>query len=120
MATKDRNSGFTEEDSDNSRNNNGTIGGAGGVEKDSKGSFHDMTERVKVPEANERGIRENEENHTLGDQKHEGGDYAENEIDPNKPGNQNPVGKNIRYPKAGYNHVENSGGTSKDELDDNN
>lgn len=120
MTAKDNNSGFKEENSDNSRNNNGTIGGAGGVEKEPKGSFHEMTERVKVPEANERGIRENEENHALGDQKYEGGAYAENEIDPNKPGSQNPDGKNIRYPKEGYNHVENAGGTSEEELDGNN
>lgn len=120
MATDDKNSGFTENNSDNSRNNNGTIGGAGGVEKETKGSFHEMTERAKVPEANERGIRENEENHMIGDQKYEGGAYAENEIDPNKPGSQNPDGKNIQYPKEGYNHLDNPGGTSEEELDENN
>lgn len=119
MAT-DKKSGFSENNSDNSRNNNGTLGGAGGTDKEPKGSFHEMTERAKVPEANERGIRENEENHMVGDQKDEGGGYAENEIDPNKPGSQNSVGKEIRYPKEGYNHVDNPGGTSEEELDNNN
>lgn len=119
MAT-DKKSGFSENNSDNSRNNNGTIGGAGGAEKEGKGSLHEMIERAKVPEANERGIRENEENHMIGNQKHEGGRYAENEIDPNKPGNQNSQGKEIRYPKDGYNHVENPGGTSEEDLDNNN
>ncbi len=119
MATG-KNSGFTEKNSDNSRNNNGTIGGAGGVEKEPKGSFHKMIERLKVPEANERGVRENEENHMLGDQKYGGGAYAENETDPNKPGSQNPEGKDIQYPKEGYNHLDNPGGTSEEELDNNN
>ncbi|HEY1010314.1 MAG: hypothetical protein ACO1NS_14665 [Daejeonella sp.] len=84
MATQDRKSGFTEKNSDNSRNNNGTLGGAGGIEREPKGSFHEMVERAKVPEANVRGIRENEENHMLGKQKYEGGSYAPNEVDPNK------------------------------------
>lgn len=119
MAT-DKKSGFSEKNSDNSRNNNGTLGGSGGVVNEPKGSFHEMTERAKVPEANERGVRENEENHTTGDQKNEGGAYAENEIDPNMPGNQNSKGKEIRYPKEGYNHVDNPGGTSEEELDNNN
>ena len=119
MAT-DKKSGFSEKNSDNSRNNNGTLGGSGGVPNEPKGSLHEMTERAKVPEANERGIRENEENHTTGDQKYEEGAYAENEIDPNKPGSQNPEGKEIRYPKEGYNHVDNPGGTSEEELDNNN
>lgn len=92
----EKKSGFRENNSDNSRNNNGTIGGAGGVEREPKGSFHKMIERLKVPEANERGIRENEENHMLGDQKYSGGAYAENEIDPNKPGSRNPEGKDIQ------------------------
>ncbi len=86
MATTEKNSGFNENNSDNSRNNNGTIGGAGGVKKDAKGSLREMEERAKVPEANERGIRENEENHMIGDQKYEGGSYADGEIDPNNPG----------------------------------
>ncbi len=120
MATGDKNSGFTEKNSDNSRNNNGTLGGAGGVEKEAKGSFHEMNERAKVPEANERGIRENEENHMIGKQKYEGGSYAKNEIDPNMPGNQNSQGKEIRYPKDSYNHLDNPGGTSEEELDNNN
>jgi hypothetical protein len=84
MATHDKKSGFRESNSDNSRNNNGTIGGAGGVEREPKGSFHEMIERAKVPEANERGVRENEENHMIGDQKYQGGSYAPNEVDPNK------------------------------------
>lgn len=120
MATSDKNSGFTQNNSDNSRNNNGTIGGAGGVENDAKGSLHKMTERAKVPEANERGVRENEENHMVGDQKHERGSYAENEIDPNLPGNQSPEGKEIEHPKEGYNHVDNPGGTSQEDIDNNN
>lgn len=119
MAT-DNKSGFSENNSDNSRNNNGTLGGAGGVKKEGDGSFHEMTERAKVPEANERGVRENEENHMVGDQKYKGGNFAENEIDPNKPGNQNSEGKDISYPKEGYNHVDNPGGTSEEELDKNN
>ncbi|WP_411273726.1 hypothetical protein [Daejeonella sp.] len=119
MATEGK-SGFAESNSDNSRNNNGTIGGAGGTKREPKGSFHEMTERAKVPEANERGIRENEENHKIGDQAHENGSYAENEIDPNMPGSQNSEGKEIRYPKDGYNHIDNPGGTSKEELDNNN
>ena len=116
----DKKSGFSEKNSDNSRNNNGTLGGSGGVVNKPKGSLHEMTERTKVPEANERGVRENEENHTTGDQKNEAGAYAENEIDPNMPGNQNSEGKEIRYPKEGYNHIDNPGGTSEEELDNNN
>lgn len=119
MATEEK-SGFAESNSDNSRNNNGNIGGAGGVEKEPKGSFHEMTERAKVPEANERGIRENEENHSTREQNYEGGGYAKNEIDPNMPGNQNSEGKEIRYPKDSYNHLDNPGGTSEEELDNNN
>ncbi len=84
MAAQEKNSGFKSNNSDNSRNNNGTIGGAGGVEREPKGSLHEMVERAKVPEANERGIRENEENHMIGKQKYGNGSYAENEIDPNK------------------------------------
>lgn len=95
MATEGKNSGFSEKNSDNSRNNNGTLGGAGGVENEPKGSFHKMIERLKVHEANERGIRENEENHMLGSQKYEGGAYAENEIDPNKRADQNLTGEEI-------------------------
>ena len=120
MTTKHRNGEFRETNSDNSRNNNGTIGGVGGVKREPKGSFHKMTELAKTPEANERGIRENEENHMLGGQKYGGGAYAENEIDPNKPGSRNAEGKNIRYPKEGYNHIDNPGGTSEEELDENN
>ncbi len=121
MATEDNNSGFSEKNSDNSRNNNGTLGGAGGVKKEPKGSFHKMTERAKEPEpVNERGIRENEEDHSIGSQKHERGAYASNEINPNNPRNQNNEGKEIKYPKKGYNHVENTGGTSEDELNKNN
>ncbi len=121
MATEDKNNGFSEKNSDNSRNNNGTLGGTGGVQKESKGSFHEMTERVKEGDkANERGIRENEENHSVGGQKQESGNYASNEINPNKPGNQNDEGKEIEYPKKGYNHVENTEGTSEEELNKNN
>lgn len=121
MTTEEKNNGFSEKDSDNSRNNNGTLGDAGGVEKESKGSFHEMTERVKEGDpVNERGIRENEENHSVGRQKQADGAYAPNEINPNKPGNQNNDGKEIAYPKKGYNHVENTGGTSEDELNKNN
>lgn len=51
-----------------SRNNNGTIGSEGGYDKKSKGSFHKMTEKLKESEpVNEQGIRENEENHSVGD-----------------------------------------------------
>lgn len=96
MSTENKNSGFSEENSDNSRNNNGTIGGAGGVEKEPKGSFHKMTERLKHEPANDRGIRENEEDHSLralGGQQHGDGDYAPDEKDPNKHADQDREGK---------------------------
>lgn len=121
MSTENRNRENSGNESDNSRNNNGTIGGEGGVKNEPKGSFHEFTERVKDPEpVNERGIRENEENHSTRDIKYEGGSYAPDEIDPNKHGNQNPDGKEINYPKEGYNHVENTGGTTAEELNKNN
>jgi hypothetical protein len=119
MATNEK-SGSSERNSDNSRNNNGTLGGAGGVERLPKGSFHKMTERANMPEPNENGIRENEENHTIGGHKYDGGFYAKNEIDPNMPKNQSSEGKEIRYPKDSYNHLDNPGGTSEEELDNNN
>jgi hypothetical protein len=84
MATQDEKSGSRKSNSDNSRNNNGTIGSVGGVEREPRGSFHEMIERLKVQEANVRGIRENEENHMVGDQKYQGGSYAPDEVDPNK------------------------------------
>lgn len=121
MATEDKNNGFSEKNSDNSRNNNGTLGGAGGVKKESEGSFREMTERVKEGDpVNERGIRENEENHSVGDQKHEDGTYVSKEINPDKPGNQNDESKEIKYPKKGYNHVENIESTTEEELNKNN
>jgi hypothetical protein len=121
MSKHNRDQELSEKASDNSRNNNGTLGSDGGVKHAPKGSFHEMTERVKEGEpANERGIRENEENHAVGNVKYGGGKYVSNEIDPNKPGNQNSEGKEIEYPKKGYNHVENTGGTSEEELNDNN
>ena len=121
MSTENKNSGYSEKNSDNSRNNNGTIGGAGGVEKEPKGSFHEMVERAKEGNPpNVRGIRENEENHGLGEQKHDSGHYEENEVDPNMPEGRNSDGKRIVYPKKGFNHVDNPGGTSADELNENN
>lgn len=85
MSNENKNSGFTESNSDNSRNNNGTIGGAGGVENEAKGSYKEMTERARDNNpVNERGIRENEENHSLTDVKYGEGSYAADEIDPNE------------------------------------
>lgn len=91
MSTENKNRENSDNESDNSRNNNGTIGGEGGVEREPKGSFHELSERLKQPEpVNERGIRENEENHSTRDIKYEQGSYAPGEIDPNKRKNQNP------------------------------
>ena len=121
MSKHNRDQELSEKASDNSRNNNGTLGSVGGGKRAPTGSFHKMTERAKEGEpVNERGIRENEENHAVGDVKYEGEKYASNEIDPNMPGNQNSEGKEIEYPKKGYNHVENTGGTSEEELNENN
>jgi hypothetical protein len=95
MSAENKNTDGSERESDNSRNNNGTIGGEGGIKNDPKGSFHKMVERSKTPEpVNERGIRENEENHSISNAKYGEGGYAADEIDPNEPGNQNPDDKN--------------------------
>lgn len=105
----------------NDRNNAGTIGSEGGVEKEGKGSFHKFTENLKEPEApNVRGIRENEENHAVGSagQRTPEGGYKENEADPNQPGYKNSQGKDLVYPKNGPNHADNLGGTSQKEVDD--
>lgn len=93
---KDKNQSEREPNSSQSRNNNGTIGVDGGHNKGPKGSFHKLTERLADPETvNERGIRENEENHSIGNVSKNDSDasYASNEIDPNKPGKQNPENK---------------------------
>lgn len=112
-----------ESNTSQSRNNNGTIGGEGGYEKEPKGSFHKMSERLSGNKpVNEKGIGENQENHASGSktQKVPSGNYASNEIDPNREGSKNSSGDEIKYPKKGYNHIENSGGTSAEELDENN
>ena len=99
-----------------SRINIGTLGSEGGYEKEPKGSLHKMTERLTEKHVNEWGIHENEEDHSVGDKSdHEGG-YASNEIDPNRKDQTNTSGKKIKYPKTGYNYVENTGGTGADEL----
>lgn len=105
-----------------SRNNAGTIGGDGGIDQKPKGSFHKMTERLSTDPVNERGIRENEEDHSLRDKSKKApeGSYARNEIDPNKRVNTNSAGEKITYPKKGFNHVDNTGGTSAEELNKNN
>lgn len=93
---KDKNHSEREPNSSQSRNNNGTIGVDGGYDKGPKGSFHKMIERLASPEpVNEQGIRENEENHSIGNVSKNDSDasYASNEIDPNKHGNQNPESK---------------------------
>lgn len=93
---KDKNHSEREPNSSQSRNNNGTIGVDGGYDKAPKGSFHKMIERLASPEpVNEQGIRENEENHSIGNVSKNDSDasYASNEIDPNKHGNQNPESK---------------------------
>lgn len=85
MWNSDKHSGKPEQGSDNSRNNNGTIGEVGGVEHEPKGSFKEMTERAKENKpVNERGIRENEENHAVGNIEYGHGDYAPGETDPNE------------------------------------
>ena len=112
-------------ESDNTQNNNGTLGSEGGVKHESKGSFKEFTESLKTPQANEQGIRENEEDHSSQSKRanrefETTGSYAENEVDPNKPGYSDSNGNEVRYPKIGPNHVDNLGGTSAEELDDNN
>jgi hypothetical protein len=105
-----------------SRNNAGTLGSEGGYEKEPKGSFHELTERLSTDPVNEQGIGENEEDHSRSrkSKKVPGGHYERNEIDPNKRGATNSSGENIQYPKKGYNHVDNPGGTSAEELDKSN
>lgn len=107
-------------DTSQSRINNGTIGDDGGYEKNPKGSFHKLTERLTEKHVNEWGIHENEEDHSLGHKSAHEGDYARNEIDPNRKDETNTSGEKIKYPKKGYNYVENAGGTSAEDLDKNN
>lgn len=118
----DKNQSEREPNSSQSRNNNGTIGVVGSSDKGPKGSFHKMTERLADPEpANDKGIKENEENHYIGNHFEADSDasYTANEVDPNKSGKQNPESKETLDPEKGYNPLDNAGGTSEEDLEKN-
>ena len=108
-----RHSSTDASDTSQDQNNNGTIGRENGEENEGSGSFKNIGKDKEHP-VNERGIAENQEDHSLRDEddnKRSSG-YAPHEDDPNLP--------NIpsNYPKSGYNHVDNPRGTSKEDLDD--
>lgn len=92
--------------------NNGNIGREVESEKDPNNDSYVIDNQENEEKPNERGIAENETDHWSGNY----GQQSSNR--PNSGTENNPADDNDteKYPKKGYNHVDNPGGTAEEDL----
>lgn len=109
-----------EENTDTSQNqqNNGNIGREVDSEKDSNSEKDPNNDSYVIDkdgnsndrkQVNESGIAENETNHWSGN-------YGQQSS--NRPGRDEDLEETENYPKKGYNHVDNPGGTSEEDVNE--
>jgi hypothetical protein len=112
----DRDQDYSPENNSRSQtqNNNGNIGREEGSEEEGNGSYSNVSDGInKEKPANEKGLRENEEHHWVGNHgqrssNRPGSRYTDDFSDQNLT---DGVQQN-----SGRNHVTNAGGTSEEDL----